>query len=402
MRRRLVAAFVGLATALIVLFGVPRGIVVAQLVESERQALLDKSAEVAGLVVADATEDGRAVTPETFDGLLDEEEVLELRTTDGSSVVVPAGAEQGTDDLSAARTVPGVGTVTVAYPQEALRSDVTRTLAPLALLAVVLVVLAGVAGWLLARRLARPFVELAEVAERLGRGRLDPELPQYGLREADAIARALEDSSQRLRRMTRREREVSDYASHDLRTPITALRLTLEDLALWPGTPPEVAQELSRIVGEVDRFSEAVNTLVDAPSSQEDVGLVDVAALVRDVLRDRVARTGAPVPRIVADSPVLARLRPVATRRAVELLVEHATSVSVGGEASTRVIDGNGYLTVVVRGLPDHSTANRSVVWDQAVGAATEVGGRLTGSAAGDGPGAWTLTLPKGTTWSDA
>lgn len=397
MRKNLVTAFIGLAVAVILLFGIPRGIVVGQLVTSQRQDLLERSAALAAYVVADAAEDGRPVTPDLLAEVPQGQERLEFHPADGPALVVPHGADPASEtDLTSERSLPGGASVTVSYPRDAVRADIARALWPIVLLALVLVVLAGVAGWLLARRLSRPFTELAGVAEVLGRGHLDAEVPRYEMPEADAIARALEDSSATLRRMMRRQREVSDYASHDLRTPITALRLSLEDLSLWPDTPPDVAEELSRIIGEVDRFSLAVASLVDVPAPGEPAELVDVAALVRQTVRERwgdaPSLTGAD-----PDAPVLARLPKVTATRAIGLLLEQAAAGSKG-EPAVRVVDSSGYVTVELELAAEVSAGHsRGVVWDQAVGLAVELGGRLSGTRRPDGSETWSLTLPKET-----
>jgi signal transduction histidine kinase len=321
---------------------------------------------------------------------LGEGERLEYRPDGQPPVVVPVreiGAHDG--DLTAERAVVDIGAVTVSYPQGELRQDVLRALSPLVLLALVLVALAGIAGWLLARRLARPFTELAAVAETLGRGHLDAAVPHYDIPEADAIARALEDGSARLQRMLRRERELSEHASHDLRTPITALRLTLEDLSLWPTTPPEISRELARIVGEVDRFSEAVSALVDAPAGEDPVELVDVTSMVRQGVQQVEGPGGSRVFCVEAPQPVLARVpRPLA-RRAIDLLLEQAAD-QADGEVAVEVLGGHGYVKVELRA----ATGAQGPVWDQAVGLAVELGGRLTSTRGADGAGTWTLVLP--------
>lgn len=393
MRRRLVTAFVGLAVAVLALFGVPRGFVVGHLVESQRQGLLERSADLAVYAVTDAAGDGQPVTAEMLAPVPQGEERLEYHPADGPAIVVPAGAEEPSgSDLTAERTLPDGATVTVSYPRAEVREAIAEALWPIIVLASFVVLLAALAGWVLARRLARPFTELAGVAEVLGRGNLDPEVPRYDIAEADAIGRALDDSSRTLRRMMRRQREVSDYASHDLRTPITALRLSLEDLSLWPATPPEVAEELGRIVGEVDRFSQAVSSLVDVPAPGEPAELVDVAALVRQAVREQYG-DDLTVNGDAVEAPVLARLPKVTAMRAIALLLEQAGSA---GEPAVRVLDSSGYVTVELE-LPAEAWGGhpRGAVWDQAVGLAVELGGRLSGTRRPDGSETWSLTLPK-------
>lgn len=87
--------------------------------------------------------------------------------------------------------------------------------------------------------------------------------------------------SRTFRALLRRDQTVAVAASHELRTPITALRLSLEDLTLWKDTPADVAAELHHAIGELDRLSEAVTRLLDSHrQDQKDAAdLVDVAAL---------------------------------------------------------------------------------------------------------------------------
>lgn len=81
--------------------------------------------------------------------------------------------------------------------------------------------------------------------------------------------------------LMRRDRAVAVAASHELRTPITALRLSLEDLTLWPSTPADVSTELHRAISELDRLSDAVTSLLDShrQDQMDGVELLDVAAL---------------------------------------------------------------------------------------------------------------------------
>lgn len=92
---------------------------------------------------------------------------------------------------------------------------------------------------------------------------------------------------------TRPDREPAESTSHRLRTPITALRLSLEDLANWPQTPAEVGAELRRSLSELDRLSAAVTLVMQergepALTSEDDL---DLTRLVRE--RVHRARPGA-------------------------------------------------------------------------------------------------------------
>ena len=264
MRRRLILAFVTLVVAIVALYGVPRAFVLAHQVEQAERDLLARGADASALVASSAIDDGRPVTPALLAPLLREGERVELRSADGERLVLPAGSESGDDDLDEVRDLGDGATLRYSLSGSTLRDHVVETITPLVLLGLGLIPLGGLGGALLARRLATPFSELAEAARAMGTGDLQREVPHYDVPEADEIATALRDSSRRLHEQLERERDVAVHASHELRTPITALRLALEDVAQWPETTAEVSEELTRLVAEVDRLADAVTTLLDA------------------------------------------------------------------------------------------------------------------------------------------
>jgi signal transduction histidine kinase len=153
---------------------------------------------------------------------------------------------------------------------------VSDALTPVVLIGLVLVAFFAAAGFFLALRLSGPFRALARTAAQLGEGNFEVPPPAYAIPEAQAIGVALHSSSNALQELLRREREFTVNASHQLRTPITALRLELEDLSLWPETPPVVAAQLTHSLGELDRLATAVTELLDlargrGPSAAREV-----------------------------------------------------------------------------------------------------------------------------------
>lgn len=342
MRERLVAAFAGLTIIVVALYGVPRAYVVADLVRDQEQERLDRTAELVAAAVGERLAAGAAGSPVDsayLDGIAADDEVVRLETTDGAVVGTSDWSDPAGDDIAAEADVPGGGTVTVARDGDAVGDAVARALLPLVLLGLVLAVLAGVAGYLIARRIARPFQDLAEAARGLGAGRLTVDLPAYRVPEAQEIAAALAASGRKLDALLRHERELTAHASHELRTPVTALRLELEDLALWPQTAPEVADQLRRSVGELDRLEHAIGDLLATSkglSAAEEIDL-DLDALVADT----VARSAR---RVVHDScgALPTRIAPAPVVAALEQLLPAAERV--------RTADRGTHLEVVVSG----------------------------------------------------
>lgn len=279
MVRRLALAFVALVVAVVALYGGPRYLALKDYVTDTERASVDRGADASAELARLALSEDRPVTPDLLGPLLGPGERVEYRDGSGEGFSVPSDAARASGDLVATRALPDGATVTYSVSGSTLEQRIAEAVAPLALLGLLLIPVGLVAGVLLARRLSRPFAELAEAAHAMGSGDLTREVPSYDVREADEIATALRDSAGRLHEMLERERDVATHASHELRTPITALRLALEDVSMWPGTPPDVTEELERLVGEVDRLAEAVTTLLDArrrwsdpaPALDEDI-----------------------------------------------------------------------------------------------------------------------------------
>jgi signal transduction histidine kinase len=155
-----------------------------------------------------------------------------------------------------------IGAVRVTQSNSAV-SDATRSaVIRLVGLGGIVLLLGALAGALIARETSRPIGRLEEAAQQVEAGDLTTRAPVEGSSEQRALALTFNSMTERLERLLASQREFVADASHQLRTPLTGIRLQLEELreAVPPGDPR--AAELDAALAEVDRLAAIVNELL--------------------------------------------------------------------------------------------------------------------------------------------
>ncbi len=125
----------------------------------------------------------------------------------------------------------------------------------------VLIVAAGVAA-AQARRLARPVRHLARAADRIGSGDSRPVGRRYGIGELDRVAEGLDSAAQRLSDFISAEQDFAVDASHQLRTPLTALSMRLEEMVEAADDAEVVREEGAAALAQADRLAQVVGQLL--------------------------------------------------------------------------------------------------------------------------------------------
>lgn len=174
---------------------------------------------------------------------------------------VEIGSRPGGDVIRATADGEEGERVTVEEPRTAVTQEVGRTLliiGAVALLAIVAAVLLAVRQ---ANRLASPLTDLAETAERLGSGDPRPRHKRYGVPELDRVADVLDGSAERIARMLTAERRLAADASHQLRTPLTALSMRLEEITVTDDLDT-VKEEATIALAQVERLTDVVERLL--------------------------------------------------------------------------------------------------------------------------------------------
>ena len=115
-----------------------------------------------------------------------------------------------------------------------------------------------------ARRAARPapVEELAEAAGRLGTGDPRPVGRRYGVAELDQVADGLDSAARRVTSLLTADRELAIDASHQLRTPLTALSMRLEEMIASADEPEVVREEGTAALHQAERLADVVTQLL--------------------------------------------------------------------------------------------------------------------------------------------
>ena len=202
--------------------------------------------------------------------------------------------------------------------------------------------------WLIARMTVRPLTDLAAAARALGDDLQRPPLPENGPLEVRAAAQAFNAMQRQIRGAIEERERFLAAVSHDLKTPVTRLRLRSEMLE------DEVLRE--RFVRDLDEVQGMLGSALDflhGKAVDERCQPLDLSALLESMVDD-YAEIGEEIELRVAESLKISG-RPQALRRAIGNLVDNG--LKYGGRVSVEVTQQDGRLLIAVDddgpGLPD-------------------------------------------------
>lgn len=177
----------------------------------------------------------------------------------------------------------------------------------------ILILVAGI----LAGILMRPFGKLQKVLNRVADGNLDQVISENAYKETSQISMAVQNTMTKLKTVDQSRDEFVSNVSHELKTPITSIRVLADSLMSMEEAPVELYQEfMTDISDEIDRESKIIDDLLslvklDKAVADLNIVQVDVNGLVQQIMK---------------------RLRPIARRRNVELVYESIREITADAD----------------------------------------------------------------------
>ncbi|MER7049374.1 MULTISPECIES: ATP-binding protein [Streptomyces] len=259
MRRRLINSTLAVVLVVIAVFGVSLVIVETRTITSSAEESVESEALRLASIVDSRLIGGEPINPDILAEQSGTKRYARIEIPGRSPIEIGERPEGGVIEATAFGEENE--TVTVEVPRTSITDEVGRSLLIIGGVAVIAIIAAILLAVRQGNRLASPLTDLAETAERLGSGDPRPRHRRYGVPELDRVADVLDSSAERIARMLTAERRLAADASHQLRTPLTALSMRLEEISATDD-PATVKEEASIALAQVERLTDVVQRLL--------------------------------------------------------------------------------------------------------------------------------------------
>lgn len=259
MRRRLINSTLAVVLVVIAVFGVSLVIVETRTIEvGAQESVASEAIRLVGIVES-RLGSGEKITPDILSEQITAKRYARISVPGKTPIEI---GKRPSGDVIESRVHGDRGeSVAVQESRSMVSAEIGRTLLVILAVALLAIIAAVILAVRQGRRLTAPLTDLAETAERLGSGDPRPRHRRYGVQELDRVADVLDASAERIARMLTAERRLAADASHQLRTPLTALSMRLEEITLTDD-PDTVKEEATIALAQVERLTDVVQRLL--------------------------------------------------------------------------------------------------------------------------------------------
>lgn len=205
------------------------------------------------------------------------------------------------------------GVIVFTASTEGISSLVEKVGSKLMLFHMIALIVIAALGWGVVMALLHPFRELQKKLDQVADGALDTDISERTYKETYRISHSVGQTLTKLKAVDQSRQEFVSNVSHELKTPITSIRVLADSLMGMGDVPVELYREfMEDISGEIDRESKIIDDLLalvkmDKSEAGLNVTQTNINTLVEQIMK---------------------RLRPIANRKKVELILESMREVS--------------------------------------------------------------------------
>jgi signal transduction histidine kinase len=349
-RRRLLISTLAVAVATVLLLGVPLAFVINRFQVSEASEQVRRDATTLARDLQGRVNAGLLPNAAQVGSSLPDRYVVIKQYSVG---LVTVGSVPPRGDTIVGQAFTRDFSVTVEADDTVLDSRQTQALLGISALALLAIAVAVLLAIVQARRLTRPLEELAEAADRLGSGDARPLGRRYGVPELDQVAEGLDGSAQRITDLLSAGRDFAADASHQLRTPLTALSMRLEEMIASAQDPDVVREEGAAALAQTERLTDVVGQLLGRVARRSVAG-TPVLTSVDDIVAQQVVEWDPAFRRlsrkleITGEKGLFAYVTPGSAAQVIATLLDNAL-VHGGGVVSIRTSQTPRSVVVEVR-----------------------------------------------------